>query len=190
MSKRSMSTAVLTKIALLTACMCVSAYITLRVPPIVLTLQTLIMNIAAILLTPFESLMMMSTYLIIGFIGIPVFSGGTGGIARLVGPTGGFIIMFLIATPAMSFTKRFFKSAADKFIKDTKRSAMIAYAVNAVVVGMSIEYILGALHMMLLTGRSLGEVLMLTVYPYIPLDLIKCIVGAIIAVPIAGTQKK
>ena len=73
-------TAEMTKIALLVAMNCVSAYIIIPLPfsmsPI--ALQTMFVNLVAFLLTPRQTFMTMFVYILIGLAGIPVFTGGTG----------------------------------------------------------------------------------------------------------------
>ncbi len=84
------------KIALFAALTAVSVYF---IPPIAIpgfavafTLQSLFVLLAGYLLTPAEEFAAMSVYVGIGALGLPVFSGGQGGIQTILGPTGGFIV--------------------------------------------------------------------------------------------------
>lgn len=185
-------TVTITKIAMLVACLAASAYISIPLgfTPNPLTLQTLIINMVAILLTPLESFLTVLVYILLGLVGIPIFSGGTGGPAKLFGPTGGYIYAFLIAAPLMSFLKTYFLHVTDKFIKNAFTSQTIAYSVNAIIIGMPIIYLLGTIHMMLLMGNTITEVLLLAVVPFIPLDLLKCVFAAVISVPIKNALKR
>ena len=74
----------LTRIALLIAMNCISAYLIIPLPfsqsPI--ALQTLIVNLVAFLLPPKDAAITMLAYIGIGLIGVPVFTGGTVGPAR------------------------------------------------------------------------------------------------------------
>ena len=79
------------------AFMTVSAWITVPFGPIPFTLQTLAVMFVLFALKPKEALTSIAVYLILGALGLPVFSSFRGGIAALVGPTGGFIVGFLIA---------------------------------------------------------------------------------------------
>ena len=67
--------------ALLTALICVSAYIVIPLPftPASLTAQTLVVNLIALLLTPRQAAFTMVVYILLGLTGLPVFSGGMGG---------------------------------------------------------------------------------------------------------------
>ena len=83
-------TADMTKMALMVAMNCVSAYIIIPLPfsmsPI--ALQTLIVNLTGYLLTAKQAFITMLVYLLIGLAGVPVFTGGSGGPGKLFGPTG------------------------------------------------------------------------------------------------------
>lgn len=64
-----------------------------------LTLQTFAISLAGIILGSKRGFVSILVYVLIGTIGLPVFSGFSGGIGTIVGPTGGFILSF----PIMSF---------------------------------------------------------------------------------------
>ena len=178
---KKLSMRALTKMSLLAALLCASAYISIPLgfTPALLTIQTLIINIIAILLTPYESFLTVFIYILIGAVGIPVFSGGQGGLGKLLGPTGGYILAFLIAAPLMSFTKKYVSAFFAKFMKPAI-SDTVGYAVNAILVGMVIIYAVGSLYMKLMLDRTWGEVFVMAVVPFIPLDIVKCIAASII----------
>lgn len=188
---KKLSTHSLTKMALLDALLCASAYIMIPLgfTPVLLTLQTLIINIIAILLTPSECFITILVYTLIGAAGVPVFSGGQGGIGKLLGPTGGYIIAFLIAVPIMSFTKKYINNIFAKFMKP-RIAQTVGYAVNAIFIGMVIIYAFGTIYMKLLLGRTWTEVLLMAVVPFIPLDILKCVMASIIAIPLKKSLKK
>ena len=184
------STRELTKMALLAALLCVSAYITIPIGTIPLTLQTLLINLIAIMLVPSEAFFTVLVYILIGAVGIPVFSGGQGGLGKLFGPTGGYIFAFLAAAPVMSLTKEFFAGVFGRFIKNQTTARLVGYAVNAVVVGMVIVYAIGTVYMKIMLGRGWGEVLMMAVVPFIPLDIVKCVVASVIGVPLKSAMDR
>ena len=86
----------ITKIALTCAIMCVSAniYIPLTVP---ITLQTLVLYFSLFFLGGASTVAVVLTYLCIGAVGLPVFSGFSGGIGRLFDASGGYLIGMLLA---------------------------------------------------------------------------------------------
>ena len=97
----------LTRIALLIAMNCISAYLIIPLPfsqsPI--ALQTLVVNLVAFLLPPKDAAIAMLAYIGIGIIGVPVFTGGTAGPGKMFGPTGGYIWAYVAAVFLMSWFK-------------------------------------------------------------------------------------
>lgn len=160
------------KISLCTALMCVAAFIAIPLPftTVVLTLQTMILNLTALLLTPKQSFSAMLVYVMLGAIGLPVFSGGTGGFGRLLGPTGGFILGFLLVAPLISL----FKGRKPEFIR---------YCV-VTLIGAVIFYICGVLMFCILNRASIEAALGTLVFPFIPGDAFKCILASGLAVAI------
>ena len=99
-----MKTHDLTKMAICITLLCISSYVSFPLPlsPVMITTQTIIINLIALILTPKQAFVTVSLYIIMGLIGLPVFSGGASGLAKILSPTGGFIMGFLIAAPLMS----------------------------------------------------------------------------------------
>ncbi|HBJ18383.1 MAG TPA: biotin transporter BioY [Clostridiales bacterium] len=87
----------LTKIALLTALMAVTAWITIPIPPISFTLQIFAIYAALFLLGGKYGTVSILLYLLIGAVGVPVFSGFRGGIGVLLGMTGGYLVGFVVS---------------------------------------------------------------------------------------------
>ena len=79
--------------ALITVC----SWISIPLGPLPFTLQT--MGILAVMLTcgGRRGTISILVYLVMGFCGVPVFAGFKGGVAALIGPTGGFLVGFVIA---------------------------------------------------------------------------------------------
>ena len=84
-----------TRMALCIALICVSAYIAIPVPFMApLTMQTFVMCLAALVLTPRQTAVVIAGYTVLGAIGLPVFAGGVGGLGIIFGPRGGISIGF------------------------------------------------------------------------------------------------
>lgn len=160
----------LCKMSLCVAIICVGAYIAVPLPNLgVITLQTAAVNIIALLLTPRQSFITLLTYILLGAVGLPVFAGMKGGLSVLIGPTGGFIIGFLLAAPFISLLKG-------------KRPSLLRYCIVTVGIGMPTIYLFGVVMFCLLTQNSVWPALTMCVLPYIPLDLVKCVLGSLLAV--------
>ena len=65
--------------------------------PIPQTAQTLAVLLVAVLLGPARGVSAVALYILLGILGLPVFASGGSGFERLLGPTGGFLVGFLLA---------------------------------------------------------------------------------------------
>lgn len=84
----------ITRCALLTAVLCVCAWVTVPLPGIPMTLQTFGVFLALLLLGGKWGTAAIGIYLALGILGLPVFSGFQSGMA-LLGPAGGYLWGFL-----------------------------------------------------------------------------------------------
>lgn len=166
-------TEMLTRLALLIALNCISAYIIIPIPfsqsPI--ALQTLVVNLIAFLLPPKQACLTMLAYIGIGMIGVPVFTGGTAGPGKMFGPTGGYIWGFAVAAVLIAWLK------GNHY--DFKRFAAVA-----IVLGIPSIYLLGVVQLKLVTGMPWEAAVMSGVLPFIPLDIVKCLAAAALARPV------
>lgn len=87
-------------IGLTIAIMAVSAWVTVPLGPIPFTLQMFAVTFAIVVLKPQEAIAAIVGYLLLGAIGVPVFSGMRGGVGVLAGPTGGFLWGYLFGVAA------------------------------------------------------------------------------------------
>lgn len=65
--------------------------------PVPITLQTLMVLLSGAMLGPYYGALSMIIYLMLGAIGLPVFAGGSSGVAALLGPTGGYLFSYPVA---------------------------------------------------------------------------------------------
>ena len=77
----------------------------LEVPhePVPYTLQTLVVLLAGAFLGPRNGAISQVMYLAAGLLGAPVFAGGGFGLARILGPTGGYLLAFPVAAATVGF---------------------------------------------------------------------------------------
>ena len=94
----------LTKMALCVAFLAISSYLAFPLPftPAMVVGTTIIVNMTAFILKPNDAFLVVLAWLLIGAIGVPVLPGGSAGLGRLLGPTGGFYVCFAIAAWLMS----------------------------------------------------------------------------------------
>ena len=87
-------------VGLTVAIMAVSAWVTVPIGPVPVTLQMFAITFAIVVLSPKEAIAAIVCYLALGAVGVPVFSGMRGGIGVLAGPTGGFLWGYLFGVAA------------------------------------------------------------------------------------------
>ena len=87
----------LTKIALMAALQCIISPFAIAFPisPVPMSFATLMLYLSVYILGKKHATISCGIYLLIGLVGIPVFSGFTGGAGKLLGPTGGYLIGYL-----------------------------------------------------------------------------------------------
>ncbi len=161
----------LTKMSICVALLCVSSIISFPLPfvPIMITAQTVIINLIALILKPKQATITVLVYILLGVCGLPVFSGATAGFGRLFGPTGGFILGFLIAAPLISFLKG-------------KENSFIRYIVVTVLVGMPVIYLFGTIQLAIVNKISFVSALTLAVLPFIITDILKCLLASYLSI--------
>ncbi|WP_251424218.1 biotin transporter BioY [Veillonella agrestimuris] len=160
----------LTKMALLTALLCVSAWISFPVPfsPAMVTALTLVAVLTAFLLPPKETFIVFMVYVFLGAIGLPVYVGGTAGLGKLLGPTGGFIFSWPVAYTLLSYWK------------GSNRS-FLSYSWRSIVITIPIVYLFGVAGFMIVTNTAFDKAIWMVMLPYIPGDIIKCLIGSWLA---------
>lgn len=125
------STTYLVYTALAVVFLTVCAWISIPIGNLSITLQTFAIFLIAGILKPKFSFFAVFTYVLLGFIGVPVFAGGTGGAWKLFDVTGGYLIGFLIVTPIASI----FLKEQNSYLKNLAVMCLalfICYVVSAI----------------------------------------------------------
>lgn len=161
----------MTKMALCVAILCVTSFLVVPLPftPIVISLHTIAINIIGLILTPMQAGITVLIYLLMGLVGLPVFSAGAAGPGKLFGPTGGFYFGFLFAVIAISFLRG-------------KRVSVKRYAIVSIAVGMSIQHICAILGMCMHNGGNVAAAFVTVSLPFIVGDIIKCVMSSMVGV--------
>lgn len=158
--------------SLLAALTAAGAYISIPIGPVPIVLQNLFILLSGLLLGSKWGLASVGVYLLAGACGLPVFAGGIGGIGRIVGPTGGYLIGYLPAVYLIGIVT-----------EKTKKCAF--FDVIAMICGSIIIYACGVTWLKILTGMTWGKTLAVGMYPFVVGDALK--IAA--AVPIAKTLR-
>lgn len=135
--------------------------------PVPVTLQTLVVFLCGLLLGPTNAFFALLIYLAIGAVGVPVFSKG-GGIAYLLGPTGGFLISFPMAAAICGYIYK-------------KSNYRVWGGILGSLVALLFIYLLGTIQLAIVMKKGFLVSLTLAVIPFIPADLIKAAVAVVVA---------
>lgn len=160
--------------ALFAALIAVCGFISIPIPgtPIPIVLQNMLVVLTGLMLGPVWGVAATVLFLVSGALGLPVFSGGTGGIARLMGPTGGFLYGYALATLVSGLI-------AQRPKYGTKTP--VWRLVLATVLGFVVMYIPGVLHFLRVMDKPISQTMTLCVIPYIPGDAVKIVVAVLLS---------
>lgn len=164
---RSTKTYTMAMTALMTAVTCIVAPLSIPIGPVPISLTNFAIYLALYILDWKKETVSYLLYLLIGFVGLPVFSGFTGGVGKLAGPTGGYIIGFIPMAIIAGI------------IIDHFRQRWIQLA--GMIAGTAVCYAFGTLWFCLQSGTAPAAALSICVIPFIPGDLIKMIIAIMIA---------
>ncbi|MCP1102476.1 biotin transport system substrate-specific component [Aequitasia blattaphilus] len=167
-TKSFFSTKKLVLIALITAITCILAPISIALPisPVPISLTTLVLLLGVYVLGWKGSVISCCIYLLLGLVGLPVFSGFSGGFGKLAGPTGGYLIGYLFICIIAGY-------AVEK-----KLNLVLIFI--SMVISTAILYTFGTLWLSHQLGITFLAGLPIGVLPYIPLDIIKIVIAMII----------
>lgn len=95
--KRALSTSQMALIGVMTAVTCILGPFAIPIPisPVPISFTNLAVYLTVYVLGMKAGTISYLIYLLLGFAGLPVFSGFTGGVAKLAGPTGGYLVGFI-----------------------------------------------------------------------------------------------
>lgn len=166
-------------IALMTAVTYVLGPLSIPLPfsPVPISLTNFAIFLAIFVLGMKNGTISFIIYLLLGAIGVPVFSSFRGGLQVLAGPTGGYLIGFIFLALIMGF-------ALDHF--DRK----LVPTIIGMIIGMAVCYAFGTVWLAKLLSLSFKEGLMMGVIPYLAGDAAKIIIAAIVGPKLYGATQK
>ena len=163
----------MTLTAVMTALICIAGPLTVAVGPIPLSLATFAVYMAGGVLGPKRGTLATALYLAIGIIGVPVFSGFSGGFQKLAGVTGGYLIGYLPCAFLAGLG-----SPARAAAKPGWRLPLFMTA------GTLVLYLIGTAWFMIQSGNGLGAALSLCVLPFLPGDAAKIAAASALTGPV------
>jgi len=157
--------------ALFAAILCIFGPMAVPIGPIPVSLTNLVLYVAIIIIgTKYTSISYL-VYLALGIIGLPVFSGGMGGPAKLTGPTGGYLIGFILMIVV-----------AGIFFEVTKGN--LFFYIIGFIISTAIAYAFGTAWYVYSTDNQVWQALSVCVFPFIPFDIGKIVIAYVIGLPI------
>ncbi|HWQ45165.1 MAG TPA: biotin transporter BioY [Methanosarcina barkeri] len=150
------------------------SYIQIPMPfsPVPITLQVFFVLLAGSMLKSKWGSLSMIVYTLLGIAGLPVFAGGSSGMGVLLGPTGGYIVGFILAA--------YIIGKLSEKAENTTRSKLLINALN-MSIGVLVLYACGFFQLMLMAEIGPGTALTLGIIPFIPGEIVKTAVAAYIA---------
>ena len=175
--------------ALFAAIICIGCFFRIPFGPVPVVLQNALCILTGALLGGFMGGAPAALFLLAGLIGLPVYSGGTSGIAVWAGPTGGFLPGYLLGAVVCSLI------AGRPSVKEKKINWKTVVRISlAVIAGMVVLYIPGIIHFSRWAVNSsrvpaeksaLAYTMAACVIPYIPGDLLKSVVSIFVALKVS-----
>jgi biotin transport system substrate-specific component len=147
-------------VGVLAAVLCILGPFAVPIGPVPISLATFGVILSAYVLGPKFGALSVGVYIILGALGLPVFAGASGGIGKIIGATGGYLVAYLALA---FFTGLFVKKFPDK----------IPLHVVGALIGTMVLYALGTAWFIFLTKYTLGKALAVCVLPFLPGDAIK-----------------
>ena len=166
------STRTIVTCGLLIALLVVSCLFTIPLGPVPFTLQTAVIILISLLLTPGQAAATCGIYLLMGAIGLPVFSGMTGGFGKFLGPTGGFLVSYPIAVTVASLVRRTLER------RGVRQVICDGIAAGCIIV---IADILGWLWFMAVTQSDPLSAFLVADAPFIMIDCVKAVFAIAVA---------
>lgn len=173
--KNRMKTKDITTIGILAAIICVIAPFSLPIGVVPISLTTAVIMLVSSVFPGIKAILAVLIYILIGLVGIPVFSNFRGGIGQLLGPTGGYIIGYLFLAVIVSL-----------FSKKNNR----VFLAIGLIVGTIVLYGIGTAWMAVATKIDFLKAITIGVLPFIVPDAAKIAAVTILAPILKKKLKK
>lgn len=170
----------LVRAALFAALTAAGALLTIPIGPVPFTLQVMFTIMSGLFLGARNGAFSQVVYVMLGLLGLPVFSRGGAGVGILLGPTGGYLIGFICAAWVVGILAALVRKAAKP---DAHRLRLCGY-LAAAVAGMVVIYVPGVLRLATVMHISLAKAVAVGIIPFVGPDLAKSVAAALLVVAI------
>lgn len=177
------STREMVLVALFAALTAVGAFIQIPIGAVPITLQVLFTALAGVMLGARLGAMSQLLYVIIGLIGVPIFAGGTGGVAVIAKPSFGFLLGFIVASYVIG-----------KIAQVNSKPSFVRL-MTASIIGVIVIYAVGIPYLHFIINNVMGKKITFMAalksycFVFIPGDLLKCIVASALGVKVVPVVK-
>ncbi len=146
--------------------LCAHVAVPLGFTPVPLTMQTFAVLLLGLLLSPGAAFACLALYLAEGAAGLPVFSPhGPGGLAQLLGPTGGYLLSYPFAAALASLL---YRRTQRRFVTAAASAALASLII----------LLMGATWLGVLTHAHVSPLFSVSIAPFLPGDVIKVLAAA------------
>lgn len=154
--------------ALLAACIAVGAWLQLPIGPVPITLQPLFVFLSGYLLGPARGAAAVALYVAAGVLGLPVFAGGAAGLGVLLGPTGGYLLGFVVGGALTGLVPR-------------RGPIGWAAGLAAGALALAAAYGIGAARLAQVLHLGPRQAIAAGVLPFLPFDVVKVVLALVVA---------
>ena len=161
---KNIKTQNITLIALMSAILCIIGPFVIPIGMIPMSLTNMVIYLTIILLDKKRATISVVVYLLIGFVGLPVFAGFTGGAGKLLGPTGGYLIGYLVLS-----------LVAGTILEKIEKVKILALSMGTI--GL---YLIGTMWLMFQSKLSFMSALTVGVLPFVVFDVIKILIAVVL----------
>ena len=162
-----MNTKHLALIGVMSAVLCILGPLALPIGPVPISLGSFAVYLTVYILGMKKGTISICIYILLGLVGIPVFSSFSGGVGKVMGPTGGYIVGYILLALIFGF-----------FIDKWKTN--YGFIALGMVLGTIALYLLGTLWLAYQAEMSFQAALAAGVLPFIAGDIIKMIVAGLV----------
>jgi biotin transport system substrate-specific component len=145
------------------------AQVSIPIPglPAPVSFQVFAVYFAGLLLGPLWGGVALTLYLLVGIVGAPVFSNGGAGLGYALGPTGGYLLGFLLAAVVIGAVVH--RRVEPRSLADVS----LAVQAGALIAGLAVIYAVGVPWLAYATGMGLSKAVSVGLVVFVPGDIIK-----------------
>lgn len=178
MTTTKLSTRDITYIGVFAALTAIGAFITIPVGPVPITLQSFFVLLSGIILGSRKAMFSQIAYIMLGLVGLPIFSGFSGGLQHMLKPSFGFLIGAVAAAYCVGKITEKENTA--------KNLSLAVFAGTVVLYAIGLPYMYYILNIMLAKNLSIMQVLNMGMLMFIPGDTLKAIIAVFVGKKLKG----